>query len=228
MRSHRAKAPRMEESLGVVVLAGGTSRRLGPNKLLEKVGERSMLAQAVMTALEISSEVIVVAGNPLQDTAYQKEVPAHVVLVHDKIPQRGPLIGLYSGLEKVNSEYAAVMPSDCPFEKKEVVLYLHSMAKGIDAAVPVWPDGKIEPLHSVFRVVPARAAAVEAMKAEMDTIREMIQHLERVRFVPVENLKQVDQELLTFLNINTQEDLKRARRIWSELMRRDEKRVPIN
>jgi molybdopterin-guanine dinucleotide biosynthesis protein A len=225
MRPRRAKASGMQGSLGVVVLAGGTSRRLGPNKLLEKVGKRSMLTQAIMTALEISNEVIVVAGNPMQEAAYQKQVPAGVVVVRDKIHQRGPLIGLYTGLEKVNSEYAAVLPSDCPFVKKGVILYLNSMAKGVDAAVPVWPDGKIEPLHSVFRVASARAAAIEAMKAETDTIREMIQHLDRLRLVPMERIKELDPTLLTFLNVNTQEDLERARRISSQLSRQHEASV---
>jgi len=207
----------MQGGLAVVVLAGGTSRRLGPNKPLTQVGNRSMLAHAIMTASTISDEVIVVAGDPLQETVYRKEIPAKVLVVHDKIHQRGPLVGLYTGLEKVNSHYAAVLPCDCPFVKKEVVLYLYGFAKGMDAAVPVWPDGKIEPLHCVFRAKPARKAAIEAMKAEMDTIREMIQQMDRVKFVSIEKIKEFDPALLTFLNINTPEDLERARRILLEL-----------
>ena len=207
----------MEGGLAVIILAGGASRRLGPNKPLEKVGEPSMLAQVIMTASAISDEVVVVTGNPLQEALYRKEIPADVVVVHDKIHQKGPLVGLYTGLEIINSEHAAVLPSDCPFVKREVVLYLYGMAKGGDAAIPTWADGRIEPLHSVFRVTSARKAAVEAMKAEMDTIREMIQQMDKVEFVPIEKMKEFDPALLTFLNVNTREDLERARRISREV-----------
>jgi len=206
----------MEDGLAVIVLAGGTSRRLGPSKSLEKVGERSLLAHAVKAALTISPKVVVVAGNRQQEVTYGRELPAQVPIVHDKINHRGPLIGLYTGLESIDSEYAAVLPCDSPFVKREVVLYLYDVAKGMDAAVPVWGDGKIEPLHSVFRAEPARKAAVEAMKAELDTIREMIQHMDKVELVPMEKIKELDSALLTFFNINTKEDLERARTIWLE------------
>lgn len=206
----------MEVGLAVIVLAGGTSRRLGPSKPLEKVGERSLLAHAVVAALAISPKVVVVAGNPQQEVAYGRELPAQVPIVHDKINRRGPLVGLYTGLESIDSEYAAVLPCDSPFVKREVVSYLCDAAKGMDAAVPVWSDGKIEPLHSVFRAEPARKAALEAMKAELDTIREMIQHMDRVELVPMEKIKELDSALLTFFNINTKEDLERARTIWLE------------
>lgn len=201
----------------VVILAGGASRRFGPDKPLQRVGQRSMLAQVIMTALATSEEVIVVTGNPLQEARYRQEIPPSVALVHDKVSQKGPLIALYTGLENIRSEYAVVLPSDCPFVKKEVILYLLRVADGRDAAIPVWPDGKIEPLHCVFRVEPARRAITEALKAEMDTIREMIQQLDRVELVPIKKIKELDPHLVSLLNINTREDLERARKIWIEL-----------
>lgn len=206
----------METGLAVIVLAGGTSRRLGPDKPLQRLGDRSMLAQILMTALSISPEVVVVTGNPLQQARYRSEIPDCVALVHDKVQEKGPLIGLYTGLERVNSEYAALLPCDTPFAKKEVVLCLYRAAKVADAAVPIWPDGRIEPLHSVFRVESARRATVEALKAEMDTIREMIQQMDKVRFVSMDVIKERDSDLLTFFNVNTYEDLEKARGILRE------------
>ena len=207
----------MEASLAIIILAGGTSRRMGPSKPLEKLAGRTMLAKTVMTAVSISRNVVVVAGSPAQEAAYRCEVPDGVTLVHDKIAGRGPLIGLYTGLENVDSEYAAVLPCDSPFVNKEVILCLHHVAKGADAAVPVWPDGRIEPLHSVFCVRSARRAVVEALKAETDTIREMIQQMDKVRLVSIDKIKELDPGLLTFFNINTREDLEKARRIVGQV-----------
>jgi molybdopterin-guanine dinucleotide biosynthesis protein A len=205
----------VEGDLGVIILAGGEGRRIGPNKPLLEIGGRSMLARAVATALMVSTDVVVVAGSPEQEMAYRAAIPDQVLLVHDKIQERGPLIGLYSGMECLGSQFAAVLPCDSPFVMKEVVLYLYDAAKGADAAVPTWPDGKIEPLHSVFQVDSARSAAIETMKAEMDTIREMIQQMNLVRFVPIESIRPLDPRLLTFFNVNTLEDLDRAREILS-------------
>jgi molybdopterin-guanine dinucleotide biosynthesis protein A len=200
--------------LGVIILAGGGGRRIGPNKPLLEIGGRSMLARAVATALTVTTDVVVVAGTPEQGIAYRAAIPDQVVLVHDKIQERGPLIGLYSGMECLASRYAAVLPCDCPFVMKQVVLHLYDTARGADAAVPTWSDGKIEPLHSVFQVDSAKSAAIETMKAEMDTIREMIQQMNTVRFVPIESIKPLDPRLLTFFNVNTLEDLDKAREIW--------------
>lgn len=205
----------MAGDLGVVILAGGEGRRIGPNKPLLEIGGRSMLARAVATALTVSTDVVVVAGSLEQRLAYKTEIPDEVVVVHDRIEGRGPLIGLCSGMECLASRYAAVLPCDSPFVMKEVVLCLYDEARGADAAVPTWPDGKIEPLHSVFQVDSARIAALETMKAEMETIREMIQQMNTVRFVPIESLKRLDPRLFTFFNVNTLEDLDKAREIWS-------------
>jgi len=206
----------MEARLSVIVLAGGTSRRMGPNKPLERLGGRSMLSRVVMTALSISPDVVVVAGNALQEARYKSEIPDCVMLTRDKIQEKGPLIGFYTGLEKVKSEYAAVLPCDSPFVRKEVVLHLHRVAKGADAAVPAWPDGRIEPLHSVLCVQSARSATLETLKAEMDTIREMIQQMDKVRFVSTDEIKEVDPNLVTFFNVNTREDLEKARKILGQ------------
>jgi molybdopterin-guanine dinucleotide biosynthesis protein A len=214
--SRPAEVVPTEANLAVIILAGGSGRRMGANKPLEKLGSRSMLGQVVTTALSISTDVVVVAGNPAQERSYRNEIPDHVALVHDKIQQKGPLIGLYTGLEKVNSEYAALLPCDSPFVKKEVLLFLHRMAKDGDGAVPVWSNGRIEPLHSIFRVESARRAAVEVLKAEMDTVREMIQQMDRIRFVSIDEIRELDPNLLTFFNVNTHEDLEKAKRILSE------------
>jgi len=211
------KVAPMKASLAVIILAGGTSRRMGPSKPLEKLADQTMLAQTVMTALSISPSVVVVAGNPVQEAAYRSEVPAGITLVRDKILGRGPLMGLYTGLENVRSEYVAVLPCDCPFVNREVILCLHYAARGADAAVPVWSDGRIEPLHSVFCVRAARRAAVDAFKAEMDTIREMIQQMDKVRLVPMDKIRELDPGLLSFFNINTREDLEEARRIVGQV-----------
>jgi len=218
----------MQTTLGVVILAGGASQRLGPDKPLMKVSGRSMLARTVATALTISRSVIVVAGSRAQEVEYRDEIPRGVVIVHDKTQERGPLFGLCAGLERSNSEYAAVLPCDSPFISKDVILHIYGAAKGVDAAVPAWRDGRIEPLHSVFHVAHTRRATVEALKDDMDTIREMIQQMDRIRFVSVEELRGFDPRLLTFFNVNTLEDLEEARRISSEIGERGRAAITVD
>jgi molybdopterin-guanine dinucleotide biosynthesis protein A len=180
-----------------------------------------MLARAIRVAMSLSEDVVIVVGSEAQAEAYGSEIPSQLAVVRDKIPEKGPLVALYTGLERVRSEYAAILPCDSPFVKRSVVRHLLGLAEGADAVVPAWHDGRIEPLHSVFRVHSTKKATVEALKDQSDTIREMIQLLDKVRFVPVESFKQLDPELLSFFNVNTRDDLDKARRIFASLRDRN-------
>lgn len=79
--------------------------------------------------------------------------------------------------------------------------------------VPLWPNGYIEPLHSVYNVSAALRASEAATEGGNLRISNMIERLERTIYVPVEELRRFDPDLLTFFNINSKEDLKRAEAI---------------
>ena len=78
------------------------------------------------------------------------------------------------------------------------------------AAIPRWPSGYIEPLQAVYHTKSALTAAKMALKQGKMNMRSMIDNLSGVRYVSTMVLEQLEPKLLTFFNVNTPQDLKKA------------------
>lgn len=202
--------------IGALILAGGRGDRIGEKKALLNLGDRSLISYAIEAALEFSDEIYVVVNKGEDIGGFRDRLPGRVEVVRDITTGKGPLVGIYSGLSHLRSEYSAVLPCDSPFIKVDLIRYLIGRAEGLDAAVPIWPNGYIEPLHSVYRVKAALRAAEEAIEGGRLRVHNMVEGLERVAYVTVEELKRFDPRLLTFFNINSPIDLRVAEDLLSE------------
>lgn len=198
---------------GAVVLAGGTSKRLGGNKALIRLGDRPLLLHVVERVSELVSETVVVIGARDDADRYASVLPSTVMVLKDVVEGKGPLAGVLTGMQGTRSNHVLVLPCDSPFVKREVLRYLFESVEGSDAAVPRWPNGNIEPLHAVYRASSAAPAARDALGRGELFIRDMIRRLERVVYVDTETIRGLDPGLTTFFNINSQEDLQAARRL---------------
>ncbi|KYH38819.1 MAG: molybdopterin-guanine dinucleotide biosynthesis protein A [Candidatus Bathyarchaeota archaeon B23] len=204
--------------MAAVILAGGGGERLGRPKPLVELGGRPLIAYALEAALEVVDEVVVVASKGTS-TVLRGMLPRGVEVVEDLEGGRGPLMGLYTGLRAVGVHYALVLPCDSPLLNIDVLRYLLERAEGFDAAVPRWPNGYIEPLHSVYRVEPSLRACGEALESGGLEVRGLLERLEGVLYVPTEELRALDPGLHTFFNVNTPEELEEAEHILREKRR---------
>lgn len=195
-----------------IVLAGGHGRRMGKRKALLKLGDRTLIERVVETASEFSDEILVVVDkegrSDLEDLLIGK-----AKIAYDVTSNGGPLVAIYSGLRRLVSQYSVVLPCDSPFISVDIIKYLIKKAEGADAAVPVWSNGYIEPLHSVYRVEPAQQAAKDACRNAEFRVSSMLHKLRSVIYVAVEDLRAFDGDLSTFFNINSEADLKLAQRL---------------
>jgi molybdopterin-guanine dinucleotide biosynthesis protein A len=96
-----------------------------------------------------------------------------------------------------------------PFLEPQVIRSLLAQAIGRDAAVP-YSNGKLEPLCAVYNRIGAMNAASNCLQSNRTSILEMIKKLNRVTLVNKEDLRRDDPRLLTFINVNTETDLKNA------------------
>lgn len=196
---------------GAIVLAGGPSRRMGRPKPFVRVGGVPLLLRVVKAASGAADEVVVVSRvSRVADLV--TVVPPGVAVVRDRDRRRTPLVGLRAGSAALRSGYVAALPCDLPFLRSRVLERLFAEAEGRDAAIPVWPDGRLEPLVAVYRRRALSAAVDAALAADERSNLEMVDRLRRPRFVPVAGLRAADPFLQSFENINTAEDLARARR----------------
>jgi len=199
----------------VIVLAGGRGSRIGINKALTPLFGTPMILYVVARSLQVTEKVAVVIGRDDAVAAFRKVLPRNVTVLRDSVSRRSPLVGMLTGLESVLGavEYSAVVPCDSPFIRPKMLQHLFQVAEGHEAAIPIWPNGYIEPLHSVYEVQNTVRAIRIALKTELSSNRDMINHLKNVKYVPVEELRSYDPELRTFFNVNRPEDLRKASEI---------------
>jgi len=199
----------------VIVLAGGRGSRIGVNKALTPLSGTPMILYVVTRSLQVTEKVVVVISRDDRVAAFRKTLPRNVAILRDSVSRRSPLVGMLTGLESVLGavDYSAVVPCDTPFIRPKVLQQLFQVAEGHDAAIPLWPNGYIEPLHAVYEVRNTVRAIKLALRIERSSNRDMIKHLKDVKYVPVDELRSYDPDLRTYFNVNRPEDLREASKI---------------
>lgn len=201
----------MEKS--AIILAGGSSKRLGFNKGLVPLLDKPLIKYVLDAVNTIVEEKIVVISSEALAETFAKVLGPNIKIVLDKIEAQSPLIGALTGFSEAHGEYSLLLPCDTPMVSKEVLALLLELCIGKNAVIPRWPNGHIEPLHAVYRTKPALEAAEKALHDGRFDMRSMIEKLRGIRYVSTLVLEQFDPELKMFLNINTLMDLKRAEKI---------------
>lgn len=206
-----------DDAVGIV-LAGGRSERLAPlglgagGKAGLAVGGRPCLERVCTAVGAVVPRVLVVAaaGQPLP------LLPPGAEIVRDSTPDGGPLAGLRDGLDAARSggaRRAFVASCDVPLVRAAVVDRLLAIAASAAAriVVPV-VDGVPQVLVAVIAcdladTVRGHAAAGHGPRA---VVAELVaRDPAAVRFVGSEELREVDPELESFLDIDTPDDLAR-------------------
>ena len=197
----------------MLILAGGSSSRFGgrPKALLPLLG-RPMISYVLDVARSVSDDVVVVVSSAEQAEAIEEAVDARGLLVNDgDLGPPCPLRGLVSGLKAVENDVALALACDMPLVSARVLSFLADVLSYMNAAVPRWPNGYVEPLQASYRVGPSIRAGEALLRAGEDiAMRSFLRALGRVRYVSTEVLRELDPDLTTFLNVNSQADLRKA------------------
>ncbi|KAF5432159.1 molybdopterin-guanine dinucleotide biosynthesis protein A [Candidatus Methanophagaceae archaeon] len=203
----------MDMQKTVLILAGGKSLRFQySDKCFISLNNKPLLQHVIDCVSNVADEIIVAArdekqGEQIRDVIDNKEIR----LVFDSVKGFGPLAGILSGFERATYSYALVIGCDMPFVNGRVVDFLFDVAAtGYDAVVPRWDNGMVEPLHAVYRREPMLEAIRDAEKTGDKKIFEILSYIKKVEFLSVNQLKVIDPNLKTFMNINTPDELKRS------------------
>ena len=197
--------------ISCVILAGGKGLRLGRNKASEIISDRLLLQWVVSRLGLFNSNIIVV-------TAKKQSVPQflddqRLKIVADIYPGKGPLGGIYTGLVTSDTQRNIVVACDMPFLSQALLSYMVQLSEKFDLVVPRW-DGLVEPLHAVY--------SKDCLPPIEDMLRQGILSvtrlfdLVRVRYVEADEIDRFDPKHLSFFNINTEADLKMARKLAKE------------
>ena len=190
-----------------IILAGGKSSRLGRCKLSESLSGKSLIEHVIRRLEPISNHILIVTTE--EQSRFLLTNKAEVVT--DIYPGKGPLGGIYTGLLASKSPYSLVVGCDMPFLNINLLHYMIDQIQGFDALVPRLEIDKIEPLHAIYS---RRCADIIQTQLEHEHLK-ISQTLDmlHVRYVEREECNGFDPQFLSFFNINSPSDLKRATKI---------------
>jgi molybdopterin-guanine dinucleotide biosynthesis protein A len=187
-----------------IILAGGRSRRMGRDKaLLSLPGDKQSTFISHLATLLSSScdEVVLVARN--KEQAASCALPG-VSVVTDQVPDVGPLMGLYSGLRTMQADYALVIAVDMPFIQPALITFLLSLPRDDALLVPV-----VDRVPQVLLAMYPRSLlpTIETCLQAGEHGPSVLLKVARVHYIEEAQLRQVDPQLRSFVNLNTPEDL---------------------
>ena len=188
--------------MSAVILAGGKSSRMGQDKAFLKIGNRTIVEYQLQRLSPLFEELLLSTNLP--------EKFAHLGLetVQDFIPDRGPLVGIYSSLLKARYSHLFAIACDMPFISPGLITYMKEDCKDYDVTVPETERG-LEPLHAIYS-----KTCLPVMKEYMDKkdgkgrVIEFFPEV-KVRVVTKEEISRIPGGNEAFLNFNTMEEYRK-------------------
>ena len=193
-------------SYSALILAGGRGSRLGyREKALMDINGRPLLAFVIESLEKVVDNIIISVRDRAQGKLLGSRFPGFT-FAYDMHKNTGPLAGILSGLTACRDEFCFIAACDMPFINDKVVKMLFRKCEFHDAAIPRWEDGFLEPLHAVYRCKPMIIETRKAIDSGETIILAPVFKL-KVNYVDIDEIKKLDPELKTFMNINTPEDM---------------------
>jgi molybdopterin-guanine dinucleotide biosynthesis protein A len=192
-----------------VILAGGLSKRLnGRDKAMIAIHGKPILDHIVAVYSDIFSEIILVTNTP------QAYLNWNMLTVTDLLTVRSSLTGIHAGLFYASRPYVFVSACDAPFIKPELVQLLISQARpGTDAVIPETANG-LEPLCAVYS-----KSCMKTIESHIQQEKLKIQRVfqeSRINRISEARVRKADPDLVSFVNINTPEDLMAVKSLEKE------------
>jgi len=199
------KHPQFQNITGII-LGGGQSRRMGRDKRHLLWEGEAFLDRVCRLMTSVFDEVLVVTA---QEDYECSHLP--VRLVTDKIPHKGSLGGLYTGLMEAKNRLSFVVACDMPFLNTACIARMCGRSAS-DVLVVKLSTG-IQPLHA--RYSKDCVTVIEQQIHEGDLkIQKLVTHPDLAIEILDESLfHEIDPYGRTFMNINTPADLEFARKI---------------
>lgn len=181
-----------------VILAGGKSSRIGSPKESLMYKKKKLYEIILEIFNSLFDEMLIVTDN-------QRRFPEleEVKIVEDLVKNKGPLVGIYTGLKSISKSKAFFVACDMPLLQPDLIkkILTASQEDDCECVVPCTSKG-IEPLHAVYsnKIIPR---IEHLLKGKDLSVRKLLNNC-KCKYI---NLEKQDEPFLA--NINTLEDLKK-------------------
>ncbi len=206
-----------------VILAGGENKRMPVLKGFIEVEGRKIIERNLKTMKQLFQEVFIITNQPELYTYLG------VPMFGDVYNIRGPMTGVLTALINSSSNWIFVSACDMPFINPDVIRFMArerynptciniinkgqksdldtiSMAGIYDTVVPL-VNNKAEPLFA-FYAKKIMGSLEQFILAEKKSIKNyLLNHDKRVKYITTEDIKHIDPDLRSFINLNNPEDV---------------------
>jgi molybdopterin-guanine dinucleotide biosynthesis protein A len=193
---------------GVIQCGGRSTRMGGQPKALMELGGRRLIERVADVVRAVTDDLLIVTNTP--------ELYAFLGLpmVGDVFPDHGSLGGIYSGLRAAPGDAAFTVACDMPFLMPEVARCVIDRAALADVVLPL-SGGRLETLHACYA-----KSCLGPMESKLRQGRLKIAGFfdeVRVLVIPEAEVARFRAPDLIFMNVNTPEELARARDLLAAL-----------
>jgi len=197
----------IENNILGVVLAGGKSKRFGDDKTTAKLGNKSLLDHTIEKIEKKFDEILIISNNE-KHISIKKNVFSTKDLIEGHL---GPLVGVLSAMEwikkhKKNYNWIATFPCDTPFFDENLVDKIMNCPKNSSKKLFFLKSGNRR--HNIFGLW-----SLELKDILLEDINKGHRKVEEwANKVGSEIIEINDENDYNFLNINTKEDLEKAKK----------------
>ena len=151
----------MHKDITGIILSGGRSSRMGVNKSLLKIGDKTVIEHVVKLMRSLFEKVLIVTNDPGEYSFL------NVPLFEDIYTRMGPLAGIHSGLVNSDTRKNFILSCDLPLITSEMIEYL--ITYETDKAITVAKaEGFVQQLCGLYDKS-CIDKAEEILKAELNT-----------------------------------------------------------
>jgi molybdopterin-guanine dinucleotide biosynthesis protein A len=184
-----------------IILAGGRGKRMGMDKATLVFQGKPLLLRQIEALQSTGFQEVVVALGKRRALPFELKVP----VVEDVFPDRGPLAGIHAGLSTIRAPLALVLACDMPFFVAPLIHKLLELSQAEKIAVCV-RNGLIEPFPGIYpkRLLPLLN---RVLASENLGVQEFIRFAPH-SFLPEDKVQELDPNGLSFVNLNSKEEVK--------------------
>ncbi len=179
-----------------IILSGGKSKRMGTNKSLLKLNDKTIIEHSVELMKSLFSNVILITNTPKEYEFLS------IPMFEDVYKQKGPLAGIHSGLLNSSTSNNFIISCDTPLMSSSVIKYIMNYqtqklitlckADGfVQQLVGVYSKSLLPIVETIFN-----NGERHSVYSLLDKVGSEIIEIEKMEFYKKD----------TFLNMNSKED----------------------
>jgi molybdenum cofactor guanylyltransferase len=193
-----------------VVLAGGKSKRFGEDKSQVLLGDKILIDHILTEIKDDFKEILIVANSPIKHLFLNK-----IVEISDYKKNLGPLGGVLSAMKWIKSnnkkyQWIATFPSDTPFFKKNILENFYNRINEKESELFFMKSN--DKRHNIFGLW--CIDLIDQLEKDLEKGARKVEQWANEIGVKTINMSFEKED--PFFNINTKEDLEKAKKILND------------